>query len=296
VPLTIVLIAGIGRSGSTLFERLLVERPGIAGVGELANLWDRGFGADELCSCGERFSRCALWRPIAEGLASDDATADLVASYRHYGVERLRHALPYARNRGISPMAAGVAAAYDRTYEAVAAATGAQVIVDSSKEPGHVALVSASSCHRVRVVQLTRDLRGVVCSFARRRQRPEAHDGSFMHTAGAPRVTADWVVQNMAAEHLARRFGGMHLRYEDLVDDPRRAVDRVLEEFDLAPGACGEGRGAVGWHSVSGNPLRLATRHAPVQLDDEWASMQWGRSARLSFALAKPWRSRYGYR
>src|SRR5713101_2080953 len=49
----ILYLGGLGRSGSTLIERLLGELPGVCAVGEVVHMWRRGVVEGERCGCGE---------------------------------------------------------------------------------------------------------------------------------------------------------------------------------------------------------------------------------------------------
>src|SRR5215831_4456244 len=63
---TVVYIAGSGRSGSTLLERVLGEIPGFANVGELIDLFRRVADHGERCGCGQEFARCPFWSQVGE--------------------------------------------------------------------------------------------------------------------------------------------------------------------------------------------------------------------------------------
>ena len=64
--ITVVYLSGFGRSGSTLVERMLGAAPGWVNVGELVDLARSVARADELCGCGEPFSRCPVWTQVGE--------------------------------------------------------------------------------------------------------------------------------------------------------------------------------------------------------------------------------------
>ncbi len=51
-PIPLLYIGGVGRSGSTLVERVLNEAPEVHAMGETHHLWERGITADQLCGCG----------------------------------------------------------------------------------------------------------------------------------------------------------------------------------------------------------------------------------------------------
>src|SRR4051812_39799023 len=61
---TVLYVAGAGRSGSTLLERLIAEKNDFFAVGELYYLWERGYERNELCSCGEPFHDCPFWQEV----------------------------------------------------------------------------------------------------------------------------------------------------------------------------------------------------------------------------------------
>ena len=61
-----LFIGGLGRSGTTLLERLLGQLPGTLPLGEVAHLWERDIRDDERCACGARFSMCEFWQRVGE--------------------------------------------------------------------------------------------------------------------------------------------------------------------------------------------------------------------------------------
>jgi hypothetical protein len=63
---TVVYIAGSGRSGSTLLERMLGALPGYVNVGELIDTFRRVVKFDELCGCGAAFSACDFWVRVGQ--------------------------------------------------------------------------------------------------------------------------------------------------------------------------------------------------------------------------------------
>src|SRR5690606_31367482 len=51
-PVKVVFIGGLGRSGTTLLERLLGQLPGVMPLGEITHLWERDLLGNEMCACG----------------------------------------------------------------------------------------------------------------------------------------------------------------------------------------------------------------------------------------------------
>src|SRR5438128_1791209 len=73
---TVICIAGIGRSGSTLLERVLVEQAGAFGLGEARYVWERGLRNNELCSCGQNFLDCGFWSRVASDMSDEKTPMD----------------------------------------------------------------------------------------------------------------------------------------------------------------------------------------------------------------------------
>src|SRR5499427_9656408 len=63
---TVVYIAGSGRSGSTMLERVLGEIPGFVNVGELIDLFRHVARHGERCGCGELFADCPFWTSVGK--------------------------------------------------------------------------------------------------------------------------------------------------------------------------------------------------------------------------------------
>src|SRR4051794_1644797 len=57
---------GISRSGSTLLDRLLGEFSGAISLGEVHQIWARGYLSNHLCGCGLAFQDCPFWREVTE--------------------------------------------------------------------------------------------------------------------------------------------------------------------------------------------------------------------------------------
>ena len=62
----VVYLGGLGRSGSTLLERLLGELPGACSAGEVVHMWQRGIVEGERCGCGQPFGECEFWCAVGQ--------------------------------------------------------------------------------------------------------------------------------------------------------------------------------------------------------------------------------------
>lgn len=301
----VLFLGGLGRSGTTLLERILGELPGVHALGELVHLWQRDVLDDERCGCGARFSDCDFWRRVgAESYGGwRPELARRVLALRST-VERTRHipALAAPRLRAArGRLVREYADVYRRVYAAAARVSGASVVVDSSK---HAAL---AYCLRwcpdldLRVVHVVRDSRGVAYSWTKHRDRPEATSGEMTRYPPA-RSALLWNAHN-AAFGLLERLGVplLRLRYEEFLASPLAATRALCDFAGLAPpddaldflsptsAVLGTG------HSAAGNPMRFTTGRISLRLDDAWHSALPAPQRRLVSALTAPLLGAYGY-
>ncbi|WP_226900067.1 sulfotransferase [Nonomuraea phyllanthi] len=246
----VIFLGGLGRSGTTLLERLLGELPGVVALGEVVHLWERGVLAEELCGCGTPFPACPFWRQVGER-AFGGWTQALVGR-----VLTLRRRVD--RTRRITRIAHPDLAEYVQAYRLLYEATGAPVVIDSSKHASLACCLVAGGVD-VRVVHVVRDPRAVAHSWARTVRRPE--DGRPMTRWGPARTALHWTAQNTALELLRGRGARVtRIRYEDLLADPGRTLRALALDLNLVPGPGSDlssdvGRSDLGLVSGPGSDL-----------------------------------------
>jgi hypothetical protein len=294
----ILFIVGSSRSGSTLLERLLNELPGVVSVGELMRVWQRGFVENQLCSCGQPFNDCAFWGDVRRRLSADGLDLDAAAAHR------LTRRIYRGDLRSTADQAPFLEH-WRRLFAAIADASGARWLVDSSKNPIYAARLAALPGVDTRYLHLVRDPRAVAFSKMRRRVRPEIHwTRAYMATRSAWGSAGGWNATQRLAEAaralIARPW--QCVRYEDLAADPRRVLTSISDWLGL-PAHAGDplaflrdGVAQVGvGHSVSGNPMRFTRGELRIAADQEWRhAMPW--RSRLAVGLrCRAGLRRYGY-
>lgn len=299
----VLYIAGSGRNGSTLFERMVAQVPGVAGGGELKFFWNRGVVRDERCGCGDAFSECPLWRDVTARLLPADVALAPDAARRRQAIERTRR-LPALLRRSSPEQIRDYCAQEAAVITALGAAHSARVVVDSSNDPIRALGLAKSESLRIVVVHLVRDSRAVAASWQRVRPREAAsHRGKdLMPTYSPPRSALQWVRAAILVS-VARGAGLLvvRLRYEDFVADPSAALRRVLAAHGIRPSTSDlafiEGRTAeLGvTHTVSGNPSRFRTGPSVIEEDQGWRSELTVRERLVVEALTLPWLLWYGY-
>jgi hypothetical protein len=309
VPETVLYLAGLGRSGSTVLERIVGELDGVCPAGELVHLWHRGIELDEACGCGTPFSGCPFWSEVG-------ATA--FGGWGNVPVERvemLRQQLD--RSRRIPSMVARrhtptfaaelqeYTGYYSALYDAIRTVSGAGVVIDSSKHPSLAFALATRQDLDLRVAVMVRDPRAVAFSWTKATRRPEAefHDRAIVEfpTLTAARAARLWL-GHYASLSLLRRLDVPRLivRHEDVVADPQAAIRRIAAWVGL-PAGVGIPVSSSGVadltaaHTVSGNPMRFQTGAIPIVADETWRTASSQRDLATVSAITSPLLHRFRY-
>jgi hypothetical protein len=320
---TVLYLGGLGRSGTTLLERLLGELPGAVSLGEVVHLWERGVVAGENCGCGKPFRDCPFWSKVGEVA---------FGGWDRFDIERFRALRESVdRTRFIPTLAlSGLTAErhsrlsaylshYVRLYHAVREVSGARVLIDSSKH------ASLAFCLRwaatagtagtdgtgeldLRVLHVVRDSRGVAYSWTKQVRRPEAVNGDleFMAQWSPAKAAVHWNTENAAFALLGRRGTPTTLvRYEEFLRTPSESLREIarfagLPADDEAMAFLTESDGTTtahlsANHAASGNPMRFQTGPIVLRRDDTWRTRLALVDRRRVTALTFPLLRHYGY-
>ena len=300
--LTILYIAGPGRTGSTLLGNALNEVPGYFHAGELLALWQMlATHSPTGCGCGAEIPDCPVWsRVLATPLPEDEGTIGDQAARAYAWTESIPFPELVAQLRsGVRLPRDDETLAYLRligaTYRAIQAATGARVIVDSSKAPISAAAATALEGVRTFILHLVRDPRAVAYSWL----NPKGH----LARQTARFSARYWRQANLATEALKRGLpagSSITVRYEDFVAAPADVLGRVVRALGdpKAPLPVGPDRRLIlrGNHTVIGNPDRSATGAVAVTSDSRWQRSLSRRDSGIVALSAYPMMRRYGYR
>jgi hypothetical protein len=301
----VLYIVGMGRSGSTVLDRILGQQPGYVSLGEADNTWRNGVFAGRTCACHEQFENCSFWQRVVDAhpdAFSVDAAEEVVRLHDRYldnshlwrvltakGRRDLVEALPPSYLRTLSQL-----------YHGAASVAGATTIVDSSKSPVYAFFLSQAPGIDIRLLHLVRDPRGVVNSWTRQRVELGTSPVSYQHRYPPLKGAALWSLCNAAAHRVSRAIPGDHIffRYEDFVHRPESALTELL------PGGTDPAFGP--WapdrlvdlqpnHSMSGNPMRFARGPTKLALDDGWRDELASSQRRMVELLTFPLSKHYGY-
>jgi hypothetical protein len=300
-PIKVVLIAGWGRSGSTLLEAIVAQDDRFVALGEVRSLWQRGYLSNTLCGCGVAFTECPFWQKVDDaafgGLDRDEARRIRALNkhaLRPVSIPRLLLRRPSKRMVEYQDLLRLV-------FQTAVDVSGASVVLDSSKDGVYGLLLARTPGVELHVVHLVRDARAVAFSWRRKVVRPEIHwETRLQPVLPVARSGVVWLYFNLvgiALRFFARSY--RFVRYEDFVDDPASVVADVRRALDMEVG---------GWpvlddhhvelpvvHQVAGNPARFKGRSVELRLDDEWRHAMPRRDRWKVTAASWPLLLWYGY-
>ncbi len=303
----ILFIGGLGRSGSTLVERLLNELPQTIAVGETVHLWERGLRDRERCGCGQQFADCEHWSRVGAAAFGgwDKLDLDRIIDLR-WSVDRSRR-LPQI----LRALRNGVISSDQQVYldhlRAVLLASaeiagGTEIILESSKHLSTAALLSLDPALDVRVLHLVRDPRGVAYSWTKQVKRPEADD-QLMPVYKPSRTAGRWVSDNLGFQRLAAEgVPTLTLRYEDFLAAPAQSLASITQLMGLDqpvdfPFLDGDrAHLTTPMHSIAGNPLRFGGDELVLRLDDAWKTELDPSAQRIVTTICRPVLGRFGYK
>lgn len=295
----VVFIAGFGRSGSTLLERVLGAAPEALPAGELCFFGERVLRRDGVCACGKAVEDCPLWSGIVRRVREDEELASALAGEDAFGSFGSFWSLSGTRWRSPDAYAAyrrALRALYDIIWDA----SQRTVLVDSSKYWTYARVLRESLDCPVHLVHLVRDPRGNVRSWRKEVPYEEVEGETVMmrrHTL--PGSIVRWWLHHAGTRLLASRAASYTLvRYEDFcrapADEVRRITDAAGMEF---PEEVFRGTRTLALppsHQVAGNPLRFEST-VELQEDTSWREDQSPVRQRTIRALCEPLMTRLGY-
>jgi hypothetical protein len=300
--LNVVYVAGAGRSGSTVLDRILGTIPGTVSTNELNRIWIDGFADNKQCSCGAKFSECVFWRSVvAEAFGSAEKSEAARMQNIWTAVDRSRHFLQLlapVKSAAFKKRLREYQDVLRRLYFAIAKVSGAETIVDSSKIPSGALILKGVPDLDVHVIHLVRDARA--CVYAWQKKKQNAKSGVSLRQYTPLRTVTFWMMRNTFAGLLATQLPYARVLYEDLMKNPRLELQRLLDLLGPFSGkqlnfTTDHSITLPEYHSISGNPDRFSNGVTDLRLDLEWMAKMNGKTRRMATALTYPLLAKYGY-
>lgn len=291
--LTVVEVASVGRSGSTLIEDWLAAVGGLVALGEIAYVWDQGVINGEFCSCGAPFQRCEFWQEVGK-VAFGGWPLSLARRMIEIRTSkmRIRNGLGRQDPSGDLKWYSDI---MHEIYLAAATICGVSAVIESSKLIGHIRVISRDPRIDVKTVHLVRDPRGVSYSWTRKIPRFQDPVGNSTMPIRRPiLVAAEWSAINLLIERNAASISVQHRQlYESFACSPYDEAVAMIKGLSMSPVTKSEPSGTL--HAWGGNPSRFLPRSG-VNLDEQWREGMGKGMRRSVWAISGPVARRYGYK
>ena len=302
--LTVLYIAGYGRSGSTVLDVLLGGHARAVSVGELVFLGSEWKSEDRKCACGRPYESCPFWEKLFEDTRGAKALEEIVRDIEH------RRALPrLLLDAHTEEEKSEYRWQIRRLYEYIAQQEDVNIVVDSSKS-GRYAAGRFWALRRVagldvRVLHLVRDGRSVLRSVVQKGTNWGVEGHRDEQNLLATRTTIGWVLANGLTRMLGKALDGdryRRIRFEDLLANPASVLRRIesfagLDLSSVIRRVSSEQLFPVG-HNVGGNRVRhddaIQLRRREGGRQDPWKGLDLHH--RVLFRLLAQWmNSALGY-
>jgi hypothetical protein len=303
----VLYVLGIYRSGTTILSNLLGQMEGFCSVGELRAAWRELRQPGALCGCGQPLTSCNFWVEVLEtAFGSLSQATEQSVLMKRWQDTALGQTHTWSRLPAIlmskwskfpkSQELLNYGSTLTRVYQAVARVSGAQVIVDSSKEATDGALLGFLPEIEPTFVQIVRDPRGVAYSSLQRTTEDMDRFASWRHSAYA---ALSWNAGNLAGSAVRRQDRNrstMLLRYEDFTADPTGSLERIAALTGVPGRAPTEGESVElsPSHTIAGNE-RFRTGAVRIQQDTQWRTKLSALDRATVTALSLPLIERYRY-
>jgi hypothetical protein len=273
----LIFIAGFGRSGSTLLDKILGCSDEVMSLGEIV-LFDiyrsetpyPKVAEDFLCSCGEKFNRCSFWCEVLRTLAPDEGSIVNDTSYwaRLRWVWRLIvHQWTTRRGGRPAPYQLGDDMAL---FGAIMALHGSRTkyLCDSSKDFARLARLYMNPGIEIIPIHLVRDGRGVAFSKTKKESRDLGIDD-----CGYFEALVTWIGVNLLNRLIffVKGVKPLQISYDLFCQDPDRYIVYLNSRLNLnIPQADYVDKiNQTEFHLVNGNPDRFGPIPG-IRHDDKW--------------------------
>ncbi len=302
----VLYIAGWGRSGSTLLDKILGQAKGFFSAGELRHIWHHSMLQNTLCGCGSSFRDCEVWRNIfSEAFGGFEAVnAHRMAELTHKETRswRIPRLFWDIDGHGISASRREYLDTLEKLYIAVAATTRSSVVIDSSKNPVYASVLMLSPNIDLYMIHLVRDPRAVAFSWTSPKPTQELTGHKYIEYRNPLLSSIYWNSWNVALDYIGRirptRY--VRIRYEDLTSDPHTTLINISEKIGIRltdlPHIASRTITLKPNHTVWGNPGRFQVGAVELKVDERWRIKMSLRSKLLVSLITWPLMVRYKYR
>jgi hypothetical protein len=239
----LIYIVGTAHSGSTLLDLMLNAHPEIISVGEVLKInrppkVRRSLGFKSACTCGAAsLGECEFWSTIIRRIEDNEGKPLTDLNVQDYSDFDQEHAPNVVMFRAISEV------------------SGRNFIVDSSKLPKRLRYLMQFDELDVYPIHIVRDAKGQIASI--------------LEMNGLFKGILEYELVHEQIRRMLKSVPHSLVRYEDLVLEPKRTLESILEplglKFDPQQLAWAEPIK----HNIGGNHVRRQ-KTSTLVLDEKW--------------------------
>lgn len=300
-PPRLIYIAGLSRSGSTIIAHYLSNSADLVDIGEFrrislfVNEVDgrvRNPSVNGGCSCGELVADCHFWQSIEK--SSGVSLSNNMFDSGSGAVGRIFFQISaVAFGARVTRFAARVIPSFRiqlesaqncwKVFDAILSETGAQAVLDGSKQIHHMLSLYVARPDEIALIALSRNMRAVIFSLLKRLNKPSLSSGpQSLSVAESNRCEAslikakayDWLKMTIQQIISAMRFSPQRrefLQYEEFCQNPEKVTQSCMSKFSLQALKLNN----TDIHSIGGSPSKHVSEFEKVTLDESWKSA-WG--------------------
>jgi hypothetical protein len=247
IPVTYIL--GSGHCGTTLLGLLLGSHSNAAFLGEVHNIQ---FGAKEMCTCGIPVSGCSVWSEIIKtsprhSMETWRKKNDVLLKKKSFWYVGSREGVDKKKYKENT----------QKIYRHMQEKLDVEHIIDSTSTSRAV-LLATHSHFSVRVIHITRDVRGVTWSYVKK------YGFSFVHMFR-------WFFVNMRILLIRREMPvpWLSLSYETLVEHTAQSLEVISNFMGVPFEESMLDYQNVPHHQIGGNRMRF-TQNSTIKRDERW--------------------------
>ena len=249
--ITVIYIAGNGHSGSTLLDIIIGSSPDIFSAGELTFI-TRDSIFEEYCSCGTLFKDCGIWSKVIEiWIRKSPVNLEDYKKLRLKFERNKTTARAFISKLNPSQDFKTYCEATLILFEAIQEVTGKNVIVDSSKSPQRIAVLS--KIVDLMVIHLCRNARGVLNS-AKKSSKKDIKAGIEIDSLArrTSKTLLEWVFVNGVTELFCIGVDSKRIKYKDYISNLEIIEEKIHSEIKVQ-----NEQSFLAEHMLAGNILRL---------------------------------------
>ena len=271
----LVYIMSPSYSGSTLLTYLLATHPEISTIGEL-KATALGDIDSYSCSCGSLLKECGFWSNLQEKMQARKLPLDfyhfgtnfrsdsklcnkLMRSSVRGGLFEFSRKSAFSLIPGCESKRSSILDKNSKMIEAICELQNGRVFLDGSKDPIRLQLLNQSGQWNIKVINLTRDGRGVTNSYMR-------HYGVGMDVAAREWLHSINEIQQMEKYLLPEQI--KHVVYENLCQEPDTVLADIFEFIGVEKSLININYRSAS-HHILGNAMRLGST-SEIRLDEKW--------------------------